>query len=124
MSSRNRSLGSDSVEWIVAAYNGMDKGRKGRKGSLFAPSEWDPILAEMRLLLKSVDGLLRGLAETELDRPTLASRAREAGTRMAVDVTSALMAKLPLPFKQVGLSIHKDMDALADAIIEGRPSSQ
>lgn len=78
----------------------------------------------MRLLLKSVDGLLRGLAEPELDRPVLASRAREVGTKMAADVDPTLMAKLPLPFKQLGLSIHKDMDALADAIIEGATIQQ
>ena len=35
---------------------------------------------------------------------------------MAEDVNPALMAKLPLPFKQMGMSIHQDMDALADAI--------
>jgi cytochrome c556 len=28
------------------------------------------------------------------------------------------MAKLPLPFKQMGMSIHQDMDALADAVTQ------
>jgi cytochrome c556 len=28
------------------------------------------------------------------------------------------MAKLPLPFKQLGMSIHKDMDALAQSIAQ------
>lgn len=35
---------------------------------------------------------------------------------MAADVEPTIMVKLPLPFKQMGMSIHKDMDALADAI--------
>lgn len=35
---------------------------------------------------------------------------------MAADVEPTIMAKLPLPFKQMGMSIHQDMDALADAI--------
>ncbi|MDH5253141.1 MAG: cytochrome c, partial [Nitrospira sp.] len=39
-----------------------------------------------------------------------------AGMDMAADVEPAIMAKLPLPFKQMGMSIHSDMDALADAI--------
>ena len=37
---------------------------------------------------------------------------------MATDTEPAIMAKLPLPFKQMGMSIHKDMDALADAIVQ------
>jgi cytochrome c556 len=43
---------------------------------------------------------------------------------MAEDVNPALMAKLPLPFKQMGMSIHKDMDALADAIANKETSQQ
>jgi cytochrome c556 len=34
------------------------------------------------------------------------------------------MVKLPLPFKQIGMSIHKDMDALADAIVQHETSQQ
>jgi cytochrome c556 len=34
------------------------------------------------------------------------------------------MAKLPLPFKQMGMSIHKDMDALADAIVQKETPQQ
>ena len=34
------------------------------------------------------------------------------------------MAKLPLPFKQMGMSIHKDMDALADAIVQQETPQQ
>ena len=36
----------------------------------------------------------------------------------------SLMAKLPLPFKQMGMSIHKDMDALADAIVQKETPQQ
>ena len=43
---------------------------------------------------------------------------------MAEDVNPALMAKLPLPFKQMGMSIHKDMDALADAVIQKETPQQ
>ena len=35
-----------------------------------------------------------------------------------------MMAKLPLPFKQLGMSIHKDMDALADAIVQNETPQQ
>src|ERR1043165_4474325 len=43
-----------------------------------------------------------------------AEAARSAGIEMIADVNPGLMAKLPL--KQMGTSIHQDMDALADAI--------
>jgi cytochrome c556 len=50
--------------------------------------------------------------------------ARSAGMHMAEDVNPALMAKLPLPFKQMGMSIHHDMDALADAIVQKKTPQQ
>ena len=50
--------------------------------------------------------------------------ARSAGMAMAADVNPAVMLKLPLPFKQMGMSIHKDMDHLADGIAQGESSVQ
>jgi cytochrome c556 len=51
-----------------------------------------------------------------MDRKGMEDAARAAGMAMAADVNPAVMVKLPLPFKQMGMSIHRDMDALADAI--------
>lgn len=85
---------------------------------VLAPSERELILAEMRQLLKAVHGIVDGLASAEPDRPAMAEAARAAGMGMAADVNPAIMAKLPLPFKQMGMSIHQDMDALADAVIQ------
>lgn len=99
-------------------------GSDGRTEILLASVERDQILAEMRLLLKTVDGILRGLGDAEIDRRVLAMIAREAGMGMAADVEPTIMAKLPLPFKQLGMSIHKDMDALADAIAEGATAQE
>jgi cytochrome c556 len=99
-------------------------GSDGRAEILLAPAERDQILAEMRLLLKTVDGILRGLGDAEIDRRVLAMIAREAGMGMAADVEPTIMAKLPLPFKQLGMSIHKDMDVLADAIAEGATAQE
>ena len=42
--------------------------------------------------------------------------ARHVGLRMEADVDPALILKLPLAFKQMGMSIHRDMDRLADGI--------
>lgn len=91
---------------------------------LLAPVERDQILAEMRQLLKSVDGVVRGLGESQPDLQAMQGAARAAGMGMAADVEPAIMAKLPLPFKQMGMSIHNDMDALADAIAQNETPQQ
>jgi len=98
----------------------------GRTQIVLAPAERDLILGEMRMLLKAVHGVVAGLAgqNQEADRAQMEQAARSAGMHMAEDVNPALMAKLPLPFKQMGMSIHADMDALADAVIQKETSQQ
>jgi cytochrome c556 len=100
------------------------EGSDGRTQILLAAAERDQILAEMRQLLKAVDGVVRGLGEAQPNRQAMESAARSAGLEMATDVEPALMAKLPLPFKQLGMSIHKDMDGLADAIAQNETPQQ
>ncbi|MBC7839692.1 MAG: cytochrome c [Nitrospiraceae bacterium] len=102
------------------------QGIDGRTQIMLAPAERDLILGEMRLLLKAVHGVVTGLAGQgqEVNRTQMEQVARSAGMHMAEDVNPALMAKLPLPFKQMGMSIHHDMDALADAIANKETSQQ
>lgn len=101
-------------------------GSDGRMQVLLAPAERDQVLGEMRLLLKAVHGVVAGLSQPErqdgLKQAEQAARA--AGMGMAADVDPALMAKLPLPFKQMGMSVHKDFDGLADAIAQGEAPMQ
>jgi hypothetical protein len=42
----------------------------------------------------------------------------------AADVNPALMAKLPMPFKQLGMSVHHDMDDLALAAESSKPAAE
>jgi hypothetical protein len=100
------------------------KGSDGRTEIRLASTERDLILSEMRQLLKAIDEVLRQLGEPMPDRQAIQSAARSAGTGMAADVNPTLMAKLPLPFKQMGMSIHKDMDALADAMVQNETPQQ
>jgi len=100
------------------------EGSDRRTEILLAAAERDQILAEMRLLLKAVDGIVRGLGESQPDLLAMQGVARAAGMEMAADVDPAIMVKLPLPFKQMGMSIHSDMDALADAITRNETSQQ
>ena len=101
-------------------------GTDGRMQIVLAPAERDLILGEMRMLLKAVHGVVTGLAgqDQAADRTQIELAARSAGMGMAADVNPALMEKLPLPFKQMGMSIHKDMDALADAVVQKETSQQ
>ena len=100
------------------------KGSDGRTEVLLAAAERDQILAEMRQLLKAVDGVVRELGEPQPDVKQMEAAARAVGMHMAADTEPAIMAKLPLPFKQMGMSIHKDMDALADAIVQNETPQQ
>lgn len=118
--------------WIMAMAIGgwffvkgwTAKGSDGRTEIFLAPAERDQILAEMRQLLKAVDGVIRGLGEPQPDLKQMEETARAVGMHMAADTEPAIMIKLPLPFKQMGMSIHKDMDGLADAIMQNETSQQ
>ena len=99
-------------------------GADGRTEIVLAPAERDLILAEMRQLLKSVHGVVTVLGSPDQNLKAAEAAARSAGMAMAADVNPAVMLKLPLAFKQMGMSIHKDMDHLADGIAQGESSVQ
>jgi phage shock protein PspC (stress-responsive transcriptional regulator) len=96
----------------------------GRTEILLAPSERDLILGEMRDLLKAVSGVVAGLGEFSQPSTQVAQAARAAGMHMAADVNPTLLARLPLAFKQMGMSVHRDMDGLADAAAAGETPQQ
>jgi cytochrome c556 len=74
------------------------------------PAERDAVLAEMRMMLGSVSGILHGLAAN--DRQAIEKAARASGMAMAVD--PSLEQKLPRPFLELGMATHKKFDQLAD----------
>lgn len=103
----------------ILFVKGMTKpGADGRTEIALAAPERDQVLGEMRDWLKAVHGVVAwaGAPNQEADRHAAEEAARKAGMGMAADVNPALMAKLPLAFKQTGMSVHKDFDGLADAI--------
>ncbi len=99
-------------------------GTDGRTEIVLAPTERDLILTEMRQLLKSVHGVVTVLGSQDHNLKAAEAAARSAGMAMAADVNPTVMLKLPLAFKQMGMSIHKDMDHLADGIAQGESSVQ
>lgn len=94
-------------------------GTDGRTAIVLQPAERDLVLAEMRGLLSATQGILEGANQGDVKRIIQASRA--AGMAAAADVNPALMAKLPLEFKSLGMSVHHDMDAIAKAAEGGTP---
>lgn len=106
-----------ALGWLFVKGWTVD-GRDGRTEIVLAPAERDQILAEMRQLLKAVQGVVTGLSGSDGDLKIVEEAARAAGMTMAADVNPAIMAKLPLAFKQMGMSVHQDMDQLADAVVQ------
>lgn len=88
-------------------------GTDGRTAVVLQVSERDLILSEMRGLLSATQGILEGVNQGDMQPVIKASRA--AGMIAAADVNPALMAKLPMEFKSLGMSVHRDMDAIAKA---------
>ena len=106
-----------TLAWLFVA-GWTRAGTDGRQEIILAQVERDQILAEMRILLKAVHGVVTGLSGPAEDLHQAEQAARAAGMKMAADTSPTIMAKLPLPFKQMGMSIHRDMDALADAVVQ------
>ncbi len=97
-------------------------GTDGRTAVVLQPAERDLVLTEMRGMLFSVQGILEGANQGDVKRIIGASRA--AGMAAAADVNPALMAKLPLEFKMLGMSVHREMDEIAKAAEGGTPASE
>ncbi|MEW6313802.1 MAG: hypothetical protein AB1513_07125 [Pseudomonadota bacterium] len=97
-------------------------GTDNRTAIVLQAGERDLILTEMRGLLASVHGIVQGAARG--DPKQIAQAARASGMAAAADVNPALMARLPLPFKSLGMSVHEDMDALAAAAETGQSTPE
>ncbi len=89
----------------------------GRSEILLAPGERELVLKEMRGMLTSVQGVVGALRERDMKK--VADAARTSGMAAMVDVSPQLMAKLPLDFKALGVSVHQSFDQLAAAAGKG-----
>ena len=94
----------------------------GRTAMQLAPDERDLVLTEMRGMLASVQIIVDGVIAGDMKR--VAQAAHDSGMAAAADVNPALMAKLPLEFKQLGLGLHRRFDDLAKAAESGASREQ
>ncbi|WP_035383439.1 hypothetical protein [Ferriphaselus sp. R-1] len=99
-----------------------ETGSDGRKAVVLEAGERGLILGEMRGLLAATQGIVQGIQQNDMKQ--VAQSARAVGMASAVDVNPALMAKLPMEFKSLGMSVHHDMDDLAAAAEAGKPAGE
>jgi hypothetical protein len=97
-------------------------GTDNRTAVVLGAGERTLILSEMRGLLAGTYNILDGINRN--DPKQIAKAARAVGMASAADVNPALMAKLPISFKQLGVSVHHDMDDLAQAAESGKPAAE
>lgn len=98
------------------AYNFIYRGKvesapDGRTAVLLKSSERDFVMLEMRTFLEAVRQISRGIENDDMQ--LVAKAARKVGSAELVHVPGTLMAKLPLAFKTMGLSVHKAFDQMA-----------
>ena len=83
----------------------------GRAVLALSPGERAVILKEMWMLLDGVQKMTGALGRQ--DMPAVAAAARAIGQKLAHEVPAPLGAKLPLEFRQLGSSVHRDFDQIA-----------
>ncbi len=107
--------------WFFVHGN-VIKGTDDRTAIVLQPSERAMILREMRGMLSATQGIVEGI--NRADMSLVAKSSRAAGMASSADVNPILMAKLPMPFKSMGMSVHHQMDAIAQAAETGTPTPE
>jgi hypothetical protein len=93
------------------AHHGHSPSHDGRAVLELSPVERAMILEEMRTFLDGVQKMTGALGRQ--DMPAVAEAARGIGQKLAHEVPPALRAKLPLEFRQLGFSVHREFDQIA-----------
>jgi len=111
------------VTVVIAAYffvaGSTVSSPDGRQAIKLSADEKNLILAEMRTMLGSVQGVVDGIASKDMKR--VAQAARQSGSAAAAQVPASLMGKLPLGFKQLGHTAHQGFDEIVVGAESGEP---
>src|SRR5690606_32490913 len=94
----------------------------GRRAVVLSAGVRTLVLSEMRVLLQAVQQITEGVQKG--DRRMIEEAATQAGTQHMVEANPELMLRLPLEFKQVGLTVHRSFDDIAVAAREGKPDAE
>jgi hypothetical protein len=107
--------------WFFIRGN-TTSGSDGRTAIVLQAGERDQILSEMRGFLSATQGIVEGANKGDMQHVSEAAGA--VGTKGAADINPALIAKLPLEFKTLGMSVHHDMDEIAKAAATGAGAAE
>ena len=88
-----------------------------RQRIVVPPAARERVLAEMRAMLESVNGVLRGLATGDLAAGEKAARA--SGLATAADVEPEVKRALPPQFLSLGMQTHRGFDRVAEELRAG-----
>lgn len=88
-----------------------------RQRLVLAPAHRSMMLAEMRQMLGSVNGILQGLATGDL--PAAEKAARTSGMTGSADMNPHIKERLPRQFLEWAMHTHHGFDGLADRIKSG-----
>lgn len=103
-------LGAAAAVRLIAGAH-THPGSDGREEIALAPADRDLVLAEMRGFLSAVQGITAAVSRDDL--AAAAGHARGMGLAAVGQIPVSLMQALPLEFKQLGNSVHADLDQLA-----------
>lgn len=107
--------------WFFVRGNTV-AGTDNRTAVVLKANERNLVLQEMRGMLSATHGIIDGANRGDMSQVIKSSRS--AGMAAAADVNPVLMARLPLPFKTLGMSVHQEMDELAKAAESGKPAPE
>ena len=100
-----------SMAYLFVIRGNVTASEDGRTAIVLSASERHLVLGEMRGFLESIEAITNGLAEDNMK--DIAENAQRVGMATAGQVPVALMAKLPIEFKTLGMATHKAFDDLA-----------
>ncbi|MGZ8967236.1 MAG: hypothetical protein ACXW1C_04935 [Gallionella sp.] len=109
------------LAWFFVRGN-THAGTDGRIAIMLKSTERDLILAEMRTFLSSTQGILDGANQG--NRELLFQAASASAMPETDDEKLVLMAKLPMDFKMLGMSVRSDMAAIAAAAKNTTPTPE
>jgi len=107
-----------AYKFIIAGST--EKGDDGRLAIALQPGERALMLREMREFVAGLQQISDALSRD--DMAAVAKAARGLGTSRSHDVPAAMMGRLPIEFKSLALSTHREFDTIAvDAERSGTP---
>ncbi len=98
-----------AYKFIIAGST--EKAADGRVAIILAPEEKALMLREMRGFVAGLQTISDALARDDMKGAAAAARAM--GTAKSGEVPAAMLGKLPLEFKTLAFSVHREFDTIA-----------